>query len=136
MRCVASRCVVSRRDAPKVRSFDLSKSRSCGRLVWDANHAAFSAVGPTARGPTFPPPFLPCCSAIPIIFAVLLSFSLFLSSSSLSASRSAKMHVRMLATLLLSLQYSIVSYVIYERRGKGKNAKMIHIFLYHTRINL
>lgn len=61
------------------------RRRSCGLLVWDANHAAFSAVGPTARGPTFPPPFPPLLLhdshyfrglLVPLLLSLSLSFFL------------------------------------------------------------
>lgn len=79
---------VASRYAPKVRSFVRFRSTfrySCGLLVWDSNHAAFSAVGPTTvrGGPTFPPPFLtlPRCSTIPGHFRGLLVLLLSLSLS-------------------------------------------------------
>lgn len=122
---VASRCAQS----SFVRTFVRSTFRL---LVWDANHAAFSAVRPTAaRGPTFCSPFAPLFS--PAVPRVPITHSLSLSLPRVSQSRSAKMHLRMHTTLLLSLQYSIVSNVIYERRrGRKEREDDPYIFILYT----
>lgn len=129
-RRVASRCAQS----SSIRPFQEPGVSSGTRIT-----QPFRPWDPRFGAPPFLPLFSPAAPRFPSLSrpSSSLSPSLSFFLESFSASRSAKMHVRMLATLLLSLQYSIVSYVIYDRRrGKGRNAKMIHVFLYRTRINL
>lgn len=136
-RRVESSRVALRRAGPKF-VHSTFRSRSCAAPRW-ASRLGRESRSLFGRGTHNSRPHLSSPFAAPRFPSLSRSprpppTSSILSSSSLgsaSQSRSAKTHLRMLATLLLSLQYSIVSYVIYERRrGRKAITRMMHTFLY------